>query len=326
MPRVFSGIQPTGDIHIGNYVGAVRNWVSLQDQFECIYCIVDYHAMTMPYQAEDLSRHVKEAFAWNLACGVDPEKATLFVQSDVPEHTELCWMLTCLTPLGSLERMTQFKDKTSRAGVGILTGLLVYPVLMAADILVYKADLVPVGEDQLQHLELAREIARKFNGTFGEMFPEPKGHLTQGARISALNDPTKKMSKSLAGSFVAIGDSPETMRSKLMRAVTDLGPRGEEMSPGVKNLFNLLEVFATPEIVAQFDAAYQEGALRYSDLKSTLADHMIAHFAPIQERHRELMAEPERIAEIAAYGAEKARRVARPVLDEAKALTGLGLR
>lgn len=324
MPRVFSGIQPTGELHIGNYVGAVRNWVALQDQYECIYCIVDYHAITMPWEAEDLSRRVAEAVAWNLAVGVNPEKSTLFVQSHVPEHTELSWIFGCLTPLGSLERMTQYKEKASREGVSILAGLLNYPILMAADISLYKADLVPVGEDQLQHLELAREIVRKFNNAFGETFPEPKGLVTQGARIAALNDPTRKMSKSVPGSCVTLGDPPEVIRGKIQRAVTDVGPRGEEMSPGVKNLFELLAAFAPPELVTEFQASYQSGTLRYSDLKAALAENLIATLAPMQERHAELMAQPEVLREIAFAGAEKARRIAREVLAEVKAKTGLG--
>lgn len=324
MGRVFSGIQPSGEIHLGNYLGAVRNWVRLQAEYECLYCIVDLHALTVPQDPKEFPRRVGEAIATNVAAGLDPERAIIFVQSDVPEHSELCWLLTCLTPIGSLERMTQFKDKAGRQAQSVGAGLLIYPTLMAADILLYKADRVPVGEDQVQHLELAREIARKFNGLFGPTFPEPQPLLTPAARIMALNAPEKKMSKSLPGSYVSLTESPEVIRQKVMRAVTDVGPRGEEMSPGVKNLFTILGSVATEETVRPLREAYAAGTLRYSELKETLADELVKTLTPIRERREELLARPESLREIAAAGAAKARPIARAVLAEVREKMGLG--
>jgi len=201
--RIFSGIQPTGAIHIGNYAGAILNWVRMQGEGECLYSIVDYHALTMPYEPREMPGRVQDAALDLLACGIDPEKAHLFVQSHVPEHTELTWVLACCAPIGELNRMTQFKEKSERVD-SINAGLFTYPVLMAADILLYKADTVPVGEDQLQHLEVTRVFARRFNNQFGPTFPEPQPRMTSAPRIMALNDPTRKMSKSLEGSAIMI--------------------------------------------------------------------------------------------------------------------------
>lgn len=319
---VFSGIQPTGEIHIGNYVGAIRNWVELQDKYDCLFCVVDYHAITVPYEAEQMASRTLEAVATNIAAGLDPEKSTIFVQSHVPEHTELAWLLNTITPLGNLERMTQFKDKSRRQEAGILSGLLNYPVLMAADILLYKASLVPVGDDQIQHLELSRDVARKFNHTFGELFPEPEPYITGGARIMALNDPTSKMSKSLEGSTIGLGDSPDEIRARVRRAVTDTGPDTGEMSPGVKNLFTLLEVFADPVVVTQFQQAYNEQNLRYSDLKQTLAEAIVEKLTPIRERRAELLASPAKLHEIIGAGADRARRIAQHTMLEVRELMG----
>lgn len=324
MARIFSGIQPSGEIHLGNYLGAVRNWVRLQDEYECFYCIVDLHALTVPQDPHELPRRVGEAIATNLACGLDPERSVFFVQSDVAEHSELMWLLNTLTPLGLLERMTQFKDKAGRHRQSVGAGLLTYPVLMAADILLYKAERVPVGEDQVQHLELTREVARKFNVTFGETFPEPQPLLTTGARIMALNAPEKKMSKSLPGSYIGLAEDPQAVRQKVMRAVTDVGPRGNEMSPGVCNLFAILENVAPAALVKQFQEAYAAGTLRYSDLKQTLADELLKTLTPIRERRADFLAHPERLREIAAAGAAKARPLARAVLAEVKEKMGLG--
>lgn len=324
MSRILSGIQPSGEIHLGNYLGAVRNWARLQDQHECLYCIVDLHALTVPQDPGELPRRVAEGIATNIAAGLDPERSAIFVQSHVPEHTELCWLLTCLTPIGALERMTQFKDKAGRQRQTIGAGLLTYPVLMAADILTYKAELVPVGEDQVQHLELTREIARKFNSVYGPTFPEPQPLLTSGARIMALNAPEKKMSKSIPGSYIGLSEAPEAIRQKVMRAVTDVGPQGGEMGPGVKNLFTILENVAPAEVVAPLRAAYQEGTLRYSDLKQTLAEELVKTLAPIREKRAELLAHPEELREIAAAGAAKARPIAQAVLAEVREKMGVG--
>ena len=323
MKRVFSGIQPTGTLHIGNYLGAIRNWVKMQEEYECFYCIVDYHAITVPYSPQDMAPRVMDAAATNLAAGLDPERCTFFVQSHVPQHTELCWLLNAMTPLGNLQRMHQFKEKAQQHAENVNAGLMNYPILMAADILLYQAEVVPVGEDQLQHLELTRDIARKFNFIFGPTFPEPEAYLTSTARIMALNDPERKMSKSIPGSYIALSDPPEEIRKKIARAVTDTGPAPDgSMSPGVRNLFTLLEAFAPEETVSAFRAEYNAGTLRYSQLKAALADAMIAHLEPIRQRREEWLARPKELHEILLAGAERARRVASETLAMVKERMG----
>lgn len=326
MARIFSGIQPTGDIHIGNYLGALRNWVKLQDEHECIFSIVDLHAMTIPYDAKAMPREAVEKAATLLACGIDPERSILYVQSHVREHTELCWILNTITPLGQLERMTQFKDKARQHKENVNAGLLNYPILQAADILLYKAEIVPVGEDQIQHLELTRDLARRFNYLFGETFPEPEARVPKGAaRIMALNDPTKKMSKSVPGSYIALHMEPDEIRTMVRRAVTDTGPQGDEMSPGVANLFTLLEEFSAPETVAHFRDAYERGELRYVELKQQLAEDIVTGLTPIRERRAELLADEGRVKEILQAGAERARAIAREVMEEVREKAGLTL-
>ncbi|HHY10934.1 MAG TPA: tryptophan--tRNA ligase [Firmicutes bacterium] len=322
--RIFSGIQPTGNIHVGNYLGAIKNWVELQNQYECLFCIVDYHSITVKYDPDDLENRVLDAAATNMAAGLDPDKSILFLQSLVPEHTELTWLLTCLTSIGALERMTQFKDKAA-GQQQVFAGLMNYPVLMAADILLYKAGLVPVGDDQLQHLEFARELARRFNSTFREYFPEPKPLLTSSARVMGLNDPTAKMSKSLEGSYVGLAEEEDVIRQKIRRAVTDPGPQGGEMGPGVANLFTLLEAFASPEIVTQFKDAYAAQNLRYIDLKEELAEAMIEKLTPIREKRKELLASPETVKEILYDGAAQAEKIARETMKEVRDLMGFRL-
>lgn len=322
--RVFSGIQPTGSIHVGNYLGAIRNWVQLQDEYECLFCMVDYHAITVNYDPDGLEQRVLDATATNIAAGLDPDKAIIFLQSLVPEHTELTWLLTCITSIGALERMTQFKDKAARQQQ-IFAGLMNYPILMAADILLYKAEFVPVGDDQLQHLELARELARRFNGTFEDYFPEPKPLLTSGARIMGLNDPTAKMSKSIEGSYIALAEEDDSIRQKIRRAVTDPGPQGGEMGPGVRNLFTLLEGFADESIVEQFRQDYADQKLRYSDLKSVLADAIVEGLTPIREKRAELLAKPEDLKEILYDGSKKARKIAKVTMEEVRDIMGFRL-
>lgn len=321
LPRAFSGIQPTGGLHIGNYAGALRNWVALQEEMECIFCIVDYHSITMPYDPAEMPRRVEEAVLDVLACGVDPEKADLFIQSHVPEHTELCWILNCVAPMGELNRMTQFKEKSAQLE-SVNVGLYDYPVLQAADILLYKADTVPVGEDQLQHLELTREIARRFNHAFGETFPEPRPRLTPTPRVMALNDPAVKMSKS-TGTALMLSAPEEEIRRRVRRAVTDTGPAGGEMSPGVKNLFALLEVFAPAGTVEEFTREYRRGTLRYQLLKEALTEHMLAVLRPIRERRRELAANRGWLREVVGDSARKLRRVAAATLEEVRQRMGL---
>ena len=323
MATVFSGIQPTGAIHIGNYVGAISNWVRLQHEHPCYFCIVDYHAITTPYEPQEMPNRVFEVAVDILASGLDPQKCVFFVQSYVPEHTELAWVFNSLASVGALERMTQFKDKRRQFKENVSVGLFDYPVLQAADILLYKADTVPVGEDQVQHLELAREIARRFNHRFGETFPEPEAMLTKAKRIMALNDPESKMSKSLEGSFISLADTEKQVRRKIGRAVTDSGPAGPTMSAGVANLFTLLQDFASAETVRRFRAEHEDGSIRYGDLKGALADAVVERLAPIRERRETLLAQPEKVWEILADGAGRAGKVARETILEVRDRLGL---
>ncbi len=323
--RIFSGIQPTGVLHLGNYFGAIKQWVELQtpENF-CIYCIVDYHALTNEEAKPDVLRKNRQELALDLlACGIDPERSILFVQSDVPEHTELCWILGCVTSFGDLTRMTQFKEK-ARGQEFVNGGLFYYPVLQAADILLYLADHVPVGEDQLQHLELARRIARRFNWRFGQLFPEPEPILGKVPRLMSLADPTRKMSKSYGPDhYIGLMEPEEEIWRKIRTAVTDMGlTPGQAMSPGVANLFTLLELVAPPEVVEEFRAAHAQGKLLYKDLKETLFRYLMDALRPIRERRRELEGKGE-VEEILAAGAEKARKIAREVLKEVRARVGL---
>lgn len=342
MARLFSGIQPTGILHIGNYVGAIKQWIPLQNEYESFFCIVDLHAITVPYDPAEMKKQVLNVAATYLAAGLDPNKAVIFVQSHVPEHTELMWLLNTITPVGQLFRMTQFKEKARPAGMGFSrsvedaqsylasAGLLNYPVLMAADILLYKAVLVPVGEDQRQHVELTRDLAEKFNRQFGETFPLPNYQLNEGARIMALNDPAKKMSKSIPGSFIALTDSDDEIRKKIGAAVTDVGPRktGDggrktDMSPGVRNLFTLLKLFSTERVYSDFINRYEAGDLQYADLKARLAEDIIQVLTPIRKRHAELMEEPDKLRAILAAGADAARPIAQKTIREVKEKMGL---
>lgn len=319
--RVFSGIQPSGAIHLGNYAGAIKNWVRLQDLTECFYCIVDYHAMTIPYQPKELQERIAMAAVDILSCGVDPEKCLLYVQSDVPEHTELTWLLSTVAPMGELNRMTQFKEKSERVD-SVNVGLFTYPVLQSADILLYHADTVPVGEDQLQHLEVTREIARRFNNTYAPIFPEPKPLLTAAARVMSLQDPTSKMSKSVQGSAIMLGDDEDTIRKGIKRAVTGMGSEGE-IPPGVANLLTLLEICEQHETAAQFRADQAAGTIRYGDLKAALTEALLITLGPIRERRQALLANPGRVREILGDSASKVRKVAREVIAEAREATGL---
>lgn len=322
--RIFSGIQPTGLVHLGNYLGAIKNWVDLQYKYESFFCIVDYHAITIPYDPSKMQDMIFDAAVMNMAAGLDPNASTIFVQSYVPEHTELAWILNSVTGLGWLERMTQFKDKSALLGGNITAGIFNYPILQAADILLYKADLVPVGEDQLQHLEMTRDIARRFNSNYGETFPEPKAAMTKAARIMALNEPEKKMSKSIPGSYIALSDPPDVVRKMIMRAVTDAGPKPEgEMSPGVANLFQILNEVGPQDVVNQLTKAYEEGTLRYSDLKSTVADYVIEALRPIQQAREELLRKPSYVKEVLKKGADHARTYARETMREVKQKIGL---
>lgn len=319
--QVFSGIQPTGPLHLGNLFGAVENWVRLQDEEDCAFCLVDYHALTAAPPAEDLRAHTAALAVDLLACGVDPEKAVLFVQSDVPEHLELYWLLACVARYGELARMTQFKDKGGgRETVGM--GLLNYPVLQAADVLLYGATRVPVGEDQVQHLELAREILRRFNGRYGETFAEIEAILTPVPRILSLNDPTSKMSASKPEGAVWIGEPEASLRKKVRRAVTDAGPDDGGASPGVANLIGLLRACDPAAGEAAADS-HREGTLRYGDLKAALADALVARLAPVREGQERWRSRPDEVVGILAAGAARARAIARPRLERVRAAVGL---
>lgn len=323
--RVFSGMRPTGRVHLGNYLGAVQNWVRLQDEYDCIYSIVDYHGITSPFEPDELNRNVEEMVIDLLAAGIDPERSVLMVQSDVPEHTELAWILGTITPLGWLERVPTFKAKAQEQPDYINLGLLGYPVLQTADIIIYKAEAVPVGEDQLPHLELAREIVRRFNHMFGHVFPEPQAIVGQEtARIMSLSHPEKKMSKSLGpDAYIALADGPDEIRRKIRRAVTDTGP-GEEMSAGVRNLFGLLRLFGTEDEYATLRRRYDEGTLKYVELKDTLAEALIRSLAPVRERREAIAADRAAVRRVLADGAARARAIAHATLDEVRQRIGVG--
>jgi tryptophanyl-tRNA synthetase len=324
MDRIFSGIQPTGDLHIGNWLGAVRNWVALQDSYDCIYCVVDLHAITLPYDPSQLSDRTRDVAIGLLASGIDPERAILFVQSMVPEHTELNWLFTTVAPLGELERMTQFKDKTEKME-SIPAGILCYPVLQAADILLYRANKVPVGEDQLQHLELTREIARRWNNAYApedRYFPEPEGMITEAKRIRGL-DGQAKMSKSL-GNTIGLLDTPDEIWQKLRPAPTDPArvTRKDPGNPAVCNIFSLHKYFSSAETIAEVDVKCRTAGWGCLDCKRRLADAMIDTLAPIRARAMELKQDPAAVDRVLARGAERARTIARATLAEAKRRMG----
>ncbi|MBA3318562.1 MAG: tryptophan--tRNA ligase [Gemmatimonadales bacterium] len=320
MARIFSGIQPSGELHIGNWLGAVQNWVNLQRSYDCIFCVVDLHAVTGKYDRESLAGRTREMAIGLLACGIDPAQSVLFVQSHVPEHSELQWLLNTVTPIGELERMTQFKDKSQRFE-SVPAGLLNYPVLMAADILLYRADLVPVGEDQTQHLELTREIARRWNGEFGngaDYFPEPQPLLTEAKRIMGL-DGQAKMSKSL-GNTIGLLDSPDQIWQKLRPAKTDPArvTRKDPGNPEVCNIYHLHGYFSPPATIATVADNCRGAKWGCLDCKRELADNMIRALAPIRERALALQERPERVDEMLAEGAAAARRIAGETMREVR--------
>lgn len=321
MARVFSGIQPSGELHIGNYLGAVRNWVRLQHEYECLFCIVDLHAITQAYDPGGLAARTRDMAVSLLASGLDPERCVVFVQSHVPEHAELNWLLNTVTPLGELERQTQFKDKSQRQE-SVLAGLLNYPVLQAADILLYRGELVPVGEDQIQHLELSREIARRWNGRFGGLFPEPQPLLTATKRILGL-DGQAKMSKSL-GNTIGLFDSPETIWEKLRPAATDPArvTKKDPGNPDICNVFTLHQGFSPKDVQVEVAAKCRSAAWGCLDCKRVLADHMIAALTPIRERAAALRADPARVDQVLRDGAARARKIAQATLREAKRRMG----
>lgn len=329
--RVLSCIQPTGEIHIGNYFGAVKNWVDIQDQYDCVYGVVDLHAMTMPYDPGTLQENTTQMFIDLMACGIDPARSVLFVQSLVPQHTELTWIFSCVTSYGELSRMTQFKDKADQLDENggkksfVSAGLFTYPVLQAADILIYRANFVPVGKDQEQHLELSRNIAVRFNNQFGEYFPEPAPLFTEVPKLMSLADPTKKMSKSLGDKhFISLFESEDAIRKKVKTAVTDTGGQpGGEMSPGVANLFTIIRACGNLEAWDELNRQFAKGTLRYSDLKNIAADSLVETLRPFREKRAEMNSDRARVKKLMVESSAVARRYAEKVLDEVKGLTGL---
>jgi tryptophanyl-tRNA synthetase len=320
--RVFSGIQPSGELHIGNYLGAVQNWVALQQEHECIFCIVDYHAITQEYDVAALESRTFDMAVSLLAAGIDPERAILFVQSHVAEHTELAWVFMTVTPVGELERMTQFKDKSQRQE-SVLAGLLNYPVLQAADVLLYRAAGVPVGEDQVQHIELMREIARKWNARYGEgFFPEPDALLTPARRIMGL-DGQAKMSKSL-GNTVGLLEEPEAIWQRLRPAMTDPArvTKKDPGTPEVCNIHALHKYFSPNETLVEVAANCRGARWGCLDCKKVLAHHIADQLAPIRERAAALRAEPEAVHAILRAGAERARAIAAETMEGVRARMG----
>lgn len=320
-PRVLSGIQPTADsFHLGNYLGAVRSWVRMQDTHDTFYCVVDLHAITAGHDPAELRHRTRAAAAQLLAAGLDPERCTLFVQSQVPEHAQLAWVLGCLTGYGEASRMTQFKDKSARQGAERTSvGLFTYPVLQAADILLYRADAVPVGEDQRQHLELTRNLAQRFNTTFGETLTVPEPYIVrETAKVADLQDPTSKMSKSASspGGIIELLDDPARLAKKVRSAVTDAGREiryDPESKPGVSNLLTMLSALSGRP-VAELERAYEGKG--YKELKQDLADAVVAFVGPFQERTRALLDDPGQLDKVLAVGAEKARAVAGATLHD----------
>lgn len=322
--RVFSGVQPSGNLHIGNYLGALKSWAKIQYDYECIYGIVDLHAVTVYQDPAELKAKIVETAALFLAAGIDPEHSSIVVQSSVHAHAELAWLLTCVTPVGWLERMTQYKAK-SQAQETIGDGLLQYPVLMAADILLYQAAIVPVGEDQAQHLELTRDIAQRFNSLYGDTFKVPATHLPAvGARVMGLDDPEKKMSKSAPGSghAVAMLDKVDQARKKIMRATTDSNPAVdfETMGPGVRNLLGIFQAFSEwsdDKMCSHFSG------MRYGDLKKQVAEMVISHLEPFQKRYNEIVSEEGFLDAILKKGCERVSPIANSTVDVTKLRMGL---
>ena len=324
--RVFSGVQPSGQIHIGNYLGAIKHWVEDLPEYENVFCVVDQHAITVSHDPEILKAKIREVAALYLAAGIDPEQAMIFVQSQVPAHAELTWILNCIIPMGWLVRMTQFKEKSVAQKEHVSVGLFDYPALMAADILLYQTHYVPVGEDQRQHIELTREVARRFNSLFGETFRIPEPLIRErGARIMGLDDPTRKMSKSDLGRYhsIALLDSPDAIRKKIARAVTDSHReiRFDPERPGIYNLLMIYEGFSG-QSRGEIEGNFRDKG--YAAFKRTLAELIIESLRPLQERYQELSRDSCYVERVLGQGADKARRIAQKTLEAVKAKVGLG--
>ncbi len=323
MDRIFSGIQPTGEIHIGNYVGAIRNWVQLVDRYDCIYCVVDYHAITIEHEVSSMQRRILETATVLLASGLTPDRCKVFVQSHVVEHTELAWIFNCITPLGELERMTQFKEKGRLHRHNVNVGLLDYPVLQAADILIYKAGYVPVGEDQIQHVEFCREVARKFNARFGETFPEPQVLLSTAPRILGTDGKTK-MSKSM-NNTIGLLEPPEVIWGKLKTSATceHRQRRSDPGHPEHCNIYTMHQAFSKADDIALVDQGCRTAGIGCIECKEILFKGMIEEIGPIQNRARELHQKPEYVLEALTLGADQCKAIAERVMDEVRAKIGV---
>jgi tryptophanyl-tRNA synthetase len=321
--RIFSGIQPSGTLHIGNFLGAVKNWVALQENFESIFCVVDLHAITVPQDPKELRQKTLELAKIYIAAGIDTQESTIFVQSQVPEHAELAWILNTITKMPELDRMTQFKDKSSENKQNINAGLFNYPVLMAADILLYDTNIVPVGEDQLQHVELARTLAKKFNSTFGDTFVVPEPHIVkEGMRIMGLDDPKKKMSKSAPSeyNYISLTDTPEKIREKIKKAVTDSG-KDIKYSADKPAISNLINIYALLDNAKPKDIEESYKGKGYSEFKADLAEVVVDFLADFQEKYNAI--DDNEVLKILETGREKAKALAEKKMSEVKERVGL---
>ncbi|MCS7281490.1 MAG: tryptophan--tRNA ligase [Desulfobacterota bacterium] len=323
MKRIFSGIQPTGEIHIGNYVGAIREWVKLTGSYDCIYCVVDYHAITVEYNVGELAKRTIDTALALIACGLTPDKCKLFIQSQVPEHTELTWIFNCVTPVGDLERMTQFKEKSRQHKRNVNMGLMDYPVLQAADILIYKAELVPVGEDQIQHIELSREIARRFNSRFKPIFPEPKVILSRAPRILGI-DGKSKMSKS-QNNYIGILENEDSIWEKLRVAVTDTSRvrRYDKGNPELCNVFTIHTAFSEEDILGEVEKGCRTAQIGCIDCKKILFERIQRELSPIKERAERLKRDIGYVLDVVNSCAKDVRRIAKETIDEVREAIGL---
>ena len=322
--RIVSGIQPTGELHIGNYLATLKDYVELQEKYECYFFIADLHSLTEDFEPGEKKRQqIMDLLITFLAAGIDPSKATVFIQSQIPAHTELAWIFNTLVPMGELERMTQYKDKSARQAANINAGLFDYPVLMASDILLYRPTHVPVGHDQLQHLELTNTIVRKFNHRFGETFREVKAYQNKPLRIMSLSNPERKMSKSEPGSYIGMFDDPQIIHKKISRAVTATDAHEKEMPKGVANLFELLGHFSDKSTLDDFTKQYENGTIRYAELKSELAESISKYFQPMRERRAELEKDTKTLERVIEEGKQKAGAIAQLTLQEVRQKIGL---
>jgi len=322
--RVFSGIQPTGQLHIGNYLGAIKQWLELQEKEECIFCIVDLHAITTPYDHENFQKIILHKAIEYLACGLDPERSIVFVQSRVKEHTELAWLLNTICPIGELQRMTQYKEKAKKFEKSLNAGLLNYPILMAADILLYQTDLVPVGKDQAQHVELARTIARKFNKKFGKTFKVTKLQLPKlGAKIMSLQNPKKKMSKSTPSGCLFLMDTPKVIQEKVMTAVTDIGRKivyNPQKKPGISNLLTIYSLFSG-KTIKELEKSFK--GKNYESFKKSLAKLLVKKLEPFGRKRKELLSREVYVKEILKKGVKRAQVLATSTMEEVRKKMGL---